>query len=253
MSHRGVVASLGGRPRKVSRWPRVLMYHAVFRLSHDPNKVCVSPERFESQMLYLERRGLRGVSVAELLGSMEAGSARGLVGLTFDDGYANFLQNAVPVLERFGFTATVFVVGGMLGKENSWDREPRMRLLDADGVREASGRGMEIGSHGMSHVRLSRLDPGSLEEEVSGGQRLLTEILGREVEGFCYPYGDLDRSTVLAVRRAGHGYACAYKTQIEHSRYDIPRVYAGEGDGPLRFALKLVGHTRLARITRAFR
>lgn len=253
MSHRGVASFFRERPGRLSRWPRVLMYHAVFRLAHDPNKVCVSPERFESQMHYLKRRGLRGVSVGELIRSMEAGDARGLVGLTFDDGYANFLQNAVPVLERFGFTATVFVVGGMLGKENSWDREPRMGLLDAEGVREVSERGMEVGSHGMSHVRLSRLDAASLEEEVSGGQRLLREVLGRDVEGFCYPYGDLDRTTVEAVRRAGHGYACSYKTRIEQGRYDIPRVYVGERDGPLRFALKLMGHTRLAGIARAFR
>jgi peptidoglycan/xylan/chitin deacetylase (PgdA/CDA1 family) len=243
----------GDRLRTGARWPQVLMYHAVFRLSYDPNKVCVSPERFESQMLYLKRRGLRGVSVGELFRAMEAGNARGLVGLTFDDGYANFLQNAVPVLERFGFTATVFVVGGMLGKENSWDREPRMKLLDAAGVREASDRGMEIGSHGMSHVRLSRLDAELLEEEVAGGQRILREVLGRDVEGFCYPYGDLDWPTIHAVRRAGHSYACAYKTQIEQGRYDIPRVYVGERDGALRFALKLIGQTRLARITRAFR
>jgi len=226
------------------------MYHAVARLPQDPNKICVSPERFEAQMRHLERRGLRGVSVRELIGATERGSARGLVGLTFDDGYANILRNAMPVLERLGFTATVFVVGGMLGKENSWDDGPRLRLLDVEGVREIHERGMEVGSHGLSHARLPKLDATLLEEEVLGGQRTLSEILGHETEGFCYPYGDLDLPTVGAVRRAGHVYACAYKRRIEHSGFDVPRIYAGERDGPIRLTLKLASYAALAGMNR---
>jgi peptidoglycan/xylan/chitin deacetylase (PgdA/CDA1 family) len=226
------------------------MYHAVGRLSYDPNKICVSPERFEAQMDYLKRRGLRGVSMSELMRAVDAGNAGRLIGLTFDDGYENVLQNAVPVLERLGFTATVFVVSGLLGGENTWDREPRMKLLNPDGVREVFQRGMEIGSHGMSHARLSEMAAELLEEEVVGGRQILKEILDHDVEGFCYPYGGLDWSTVRAVRRAGHNYACAYKTRIEQSRYDIPRIYMGERDRALKLTLKLRFYTHLSRIAR---
>lgn len=240
------------RPRTVTHWPPVLMYHAVARLPYDPNKICVSPERLEAQMLYLKRRSLRGVSMGELVRAVDAGNATNLVGLTFDDGYENFLHNALPILERVGFTATVFVVSGMLGGENIWDTEPRMRLLDADGVREVSHRGMEVGSHGMGHARLSEMDARSLEEEVVGGRSVLREVLGHDVVGFCYPYGALDDLAVRAVRRAGHGYACAYKTRIEQTRYDILRTYVGEKNGDLALAikLKLGWHGRLARLFR---
>ncbi|MDP8973869.1 MAG: polysaccharide deacetylase family protein, partial [Actinomycetota bacterium] len=210
----------------MTRWPPVLMYHAVARVSDDPNNVCVSPERFEAQMLHLKRRGLRGVSMNELTRAVHRGNAGGLVGLTFDDGYENFLRSALPVLEKFGFTATVFVIGGMLGGENSWDEGPRMRLLDARGVREAAARGAEIGMHGTHHVRLSGLDdPVSLREEVEAGRRILGEVLGRPVEGFCYPYGDLSSQVVRAVREVGYAYACAYKTELRHGAYSIPRIY----------------------------
>lgn len=225
----------------MTRWPPVLMYHAVARVSEDPNNICVSPERFEVQMLHLKRRGLRGVTIDELTRAIRRRNAGGLVGLTFDDGYENFLHAALPVLEKFGFTATVFVVGGMLGGENSWDDEgPRLRLLDARGVREAAARGAEIGAHGTRHVRLSGLDATeSLREEVDAGRRLLGQVLGRPVKGFCYPYGDLDGRVVRAVREAGYDYACAYQTEVRYGAYAIPRVYAGERDGDLRFALKL--------------
>jgi peptidoglycan/xylan/chitin deacetylase (PgdA/CDA1 family) len=81
-----------------TRWPRILGYHSISRLEDDPNMMCTSPERFESQMLYLKRRNLRGVSVRELLRAWSTGSAKGLVGLTFDDGYEDFLHVALPVV-----------------------------------------------------------------------------------------------------------------------------------------------------------
>lgn len=237
----------------MTRWPPVLMYHAIARVSDDPSNICVSPERFEAQMLHLKRRGLRGASMNELVQAVRRGGVRGLVGLTFDDGYENFLHTALPVLERFGFSATVFVVTGMLGEENSWDSTPRMRLLEEDSVREVSERGMEVGSHGMSHVRLCGLELEPLKQEVSGSRRILREVLGEAIEGFCYPYGSLDGRVVQAVRQAGYAYACAYKTQIARCAYDIPRIYVGERDGDLRLELKLRWYRQYARITRTLR
>ncbi|MBV9452965.1 MAG: polysaccharide deacetylase family protein [Rubrobacter sp.] len=232
------------------RWPPVLMYHAITRVSDDPNKICIPPEKFEAQMRHLKRHGWRGISMHELGWAVRRGRVRGLVGLTFDDGYENFLQNALPVLERFGFSATAFVLGGMMGRENDWDLGANMKLLDAEGVREVSERGLEIGSHGMNHVKLSALAPELLEKEVSESKQVLGEVLGKAVEGFCYPYGSLDSTAVEAVRRAGYGYACAYKRRIERSMYDIPRIYVGEKDGPLRLAMKLRIYSQYAKIFR---
>jgi len=224
---------------RMTRWPPILMYHAIARGIDDPNKICVSAETLENQMLYLKRRNMRGVSMNELMRALRQGSAQGLVGLTFDDGYENFLSAALPVLEDFGFTATVFVAGGMLGGSNSWDRAPKMRILDAYGICEAAARGVEIGAHGTYHLRLTKLDPVSLREEVEAGRQFLDEVLERRVEGFCYPYGDLNSQVVRAVREAGYTYACAYKNELPHSAYAIPRLYIGESDRGLRFALKL--------------
>ena len=98
--------------------PRVLMYHSISRPEGDYDALRTSPERFEAQMVYLKRRNLRGVSMRELCRAMNAGDARSLIGLTFDDGYEDFLSAALPTLERLGFSATVFMVTGMLGKVN---------------------------------------------------------------------------------------------------------------------------------------
>src|SRR4028118_2044606 len=179
-----------------TRLPQVLMYHSISRPEGENDALCDSPERFEAQMLHLERHNLRGVSMRELCRAMNTGGARGLVGLTFDDGYEDFLSSALPTLETLGFSATLFVVAGMLGGENTWEHRggprPHLRLLEADGVREVSERGMEVGSHTVTHPRLSGLDAETLIHEVVDSRQMLSEILNGPVEGFCYPYGDLD-------------------------------------------------------------
>jgi peptidoglycan/xylan/chitin deacetylase (PgdA/CDA1 family) len=221
------------------RWPGILAYHAIARVADDPNRICVSPRRFEAQMRFLKRRGLRGVSVRELLRAAGTKRAKGLVGLTFDDGYDNFLYAALPILERYSFSATVFAVGGMLGAENTWDERPRMRLLGAEGIREAARRGMEVGSHGMSHIRLSGLRTEQLEKEMVESRRVLGEILDEAVEGFCYPYGSVDGAAAQSARRAGYTYACATWTRVESNIYDLPRPPVWEIDGPLMLMAKL--------------
>lgn len=210
------------------------MYHAIGRVRPDPNRLCVSPERFASQMLYLKSRGLRGASVRELLSVDNDALSRRLVGLTFDDGYENFAQFALPVLEGLGFSATLFAVAGMLGEHNAWDEEPRMGLLDTGGLRAVASQGIEIGSHGMSHKRVAGLPPERLRHEVVESKVLLSEILGEQVEGFCYPYGSLDEAAVRAVCEAGYSYACACNLRVEGSVYDMPRPPVWEMDrGPL--------------------
>lgn len=222
-----------------SHWLKTLMYHAIARVADDPHRICVSPQRFEVQMRYLKRRGLRGVSMRELLRAAGTKYASRLVGLTFDDGYENFLHTAVPILNSFGFSATVFVCGGMLGMENTWDERPRMKLLGAEGIREAAKRGMEIGSHGMSHIKLSGLQATRLEEEVVKSRRVLSEVLDEAVEGFCYPYGSVDRAVTQVVHQGGYAYACACWTQVEGGIYDLPRPPVWEIDNPLILSLKL--------------
>ena len=233
------------------RFPQVLMYHSISRPEVDYDPLCTSPERFEAQMLYLKRHNLRGVSVRELYLALNAGEATGLVGVTFDDGYEDFLGAAVPTLEKLGFSATVFVVAGMLGKENTWEHRsgprPQLRLLGAGGVREVSERGMEIGSHSVTHPRLSGLDSETLIHEVGDSRQMLSEKVNAPVEGFAYPYGDLDGPAVRSARGAGYVYAVATKKQVEGGLYDWPRTYIGEKDSPLRLGVKLKASPILTR------
>jgi peptidoglycan/xylan/chitin deacetylase (PgdA/CDA1 family) len=221
--------------------PVILMYHSVTPYEQDPYKITVSPARFEQQMHWLHRRGLRGASVQEVLGA--SGRGRGLVGLTFDDGYADFAEYALPVLKRYGFGATLYVIAGRMGADNEWDPHgPRKPLLTAEQVRRVAEAGTEIGSHGLHHVPLTKAPRADLAEEIDGSRRALQAVSGQDVPGFCYPYGDIDGAVVESVRAAGYGYGCAHWPSAYTGRYALPRTVMLESDSAPRLWAKGMRH-----------
>jgi peptidoglycan/xylan/chitin deacetylase (PgdA/CDA1 family) len=223
--------------------PPVLMYHSVAPYEQDPYLVTVRPERFEQQLRWLHRRGLRATSMRELLAARRTGAGRGLVGLTFDDGYADFGEHVLPALARFGFTATVFVIAELLGGSNSWDPAgPRKTLMTAEEIRRIATSGMEIGSHGRRHVSLTSIPTADLIAEVSGSRAILQEVSGQDVSGFCYPYGHVDAPAVNAVRAAGYHYGCAIWRSPLTGVHALPRSYIGDRDGSLRLLAKWCRH-----------
>lgn len=217
----------------MNKLPYIMMYHSIAQgvgPVHDPLAITVTPQRLEQQLAWLARCGLRGVSVRELLA---ARPRRRLVGLTFDDGYADFLEHAVPALKRHGFTATVYVVADRIGTANDWDRDeggPVKPLLDRDGVLACAQAGMEIGSHGMLHVKVTKADPQAAAREITESRELLGDLLRTPVAGYCYAYGDHDARAVDLVRDAGYDYACAVDRSAWTGRYALPRRYIGEAD-----------------------
>ena len=223
--------------------PLVLMYHSVEPSGPDPYRITVSPRRLDEQMRWLARRRLRGVSMRSLLAARAAGRDAGLVGLTFDDGYADFVTHALPVLARYAFSATVFVVAGELGGVNGWDtRGPRKALMTADDVRQVAAAGIEIGSHGLRHRALSHTDGAELAAEVVTSREVLADVIGPRVTGFCYPYGDLSLQAEQAVREAGYDYACATWGSAARDRHALPRTYIGSRDTALRMRAKRYRH-----------
>jgi peptidoglycan/xylan/chitin deacetylase (PgdA/CDA1 family) len=215
------------------------MYHSIGEVSEDPNRLSVTPSRFSEQMMWLASRGFRGVSIEALVAAMRGGRQRGLVGITFDDGYANVAQNAVPELLRHGFTATMFIISGLLGKTNEWDGEPAWPLMSARQVQEVAEVGMEIGSHSASHVRLQGQSAVRLKEEINDSRKALSELIGRSINGFAYPFGSMDARARQAVRDAGYEYACSVQTPLSAmGAMALPRFVVGQGDTAGRLAAK---------------
>lgn len=222
------------------------MYHSIADIPDDPYQVTVSPARFTAQLRWLADRGLCGVDVGTLRHAVAAHEdTRRMVGLSFDDGYADFADTAVPILTDFGFTATVYVLAGQLGGVNNWDRPgPCKALMTAEQVRAVADAGMEIGSHGMTHRSLPTLSPAELTVEVTRSRTELRALTGQRVDGFAYPYGHAEHRELTSVARAGYTHAVSVNGAPEHtSRYALARTFIGEADtGPRLRARQLRHH-----------
>ena len=233
----------GGGDRHGSAMPMVLMYHSVAPYEHDPYGITVSPARFERQMRWLRRRGLHGVSMSVLLSAWRAGRARGLIGLTFDDGYADFPEYAMPVLARYGFGATAFPVAGLLGGNNDWDPDgPRKPLMTEAQVRQAADAGIEIGSHGLRHVSLPTTSAVTLAAEAAESRAILQAASGQDVTGFCYPFGHVDAAAVEAARAAGYSYGCGIWRTPETGVFSLPRAFIDDHDTSVHMIVKEIKH-----------
>ncbi|MEV2247322.1 polysaccharide deacetylase family protein [Streptomyces sp. NPDC049970] len=222
--------------------PWILTYHSVSDPTDDPYGITVSADRLDEQLTWLRRRGLTGVGMTALLRARTAGE-RGLVGLTFDDGYADFLDEALPVLLAHGCGATVFVLPGRPGGSNVWDPlGPRRPLLTEDGIRTAAAAGMEIGSHGMFHRDLTALSDDELRQETHDSRDALRRLTGHAPAGFCYPYGTADPRVVESVRDAGYVYGCALAPGSLSGPLALPRTHVSHADRRTRLRAKEVRH-----------
>jgi peptidoglycan/xylan/chitin deacetylase (PgdA/CDA1 family) len=177
-----------------NRGTAALLFHHVgpSRPGTQPS-LTVEPKRFERFMGLLWDRGYTGVSSrtwAAWRHGMAALPKRPIV-LTFDDGYADLADGALPVLQRLGWAATVFVAASTIGGCSRSD-EPQAashRILSTQEIRTWAERGVEFGAHGVTHCDLTRVDEETLRQELLGGRDALAELLGRPVTAFAYPYG----------------------------------------------------------------
>ncbi|WP_308389391.1 polysaccharide deacetylase family protein [Acidithiobacillus sp. AMEEHan] len=173
----------------------ILMYHNI---KHAPPRVrlrglYVSPRRFARQMALLAWAGYRGLSLADAMPYLRGERVGKIAVITFDDGYRDNLEHALPVLQQRGFSATCFVVSGALGAHNRWDaaelgvEKPLMTIAE---LRQWADAGMEVGAHTRAHVHLPALSAREAETEIAGSKQDLEDLLGRELGSFCYPYGE---------------------------------------------------------------
>ena len=190
----------------------ILMYHQI---DAEPPKgspmrgLVVSPSTFARQMAALSAFGYAGKSMGDLLPYLN-GTKRGKVfGITFDDGYENNLRCALPVLNRYGFSSTCYIVANQVGKTNSWDLERgvlQVPLMNAQQLQTWVDAGQEVGSHTLNHANLETLSEAEQAMEISQSKTQLETLVQQKagVQHFCYPYGGLNKTAVQSVKTAGY-------------------------------------------------
>lgn len=198
---RSVSWAVRARRRPAAPGVRILFYH---RVADARDELAVAPARFRAHVEALAAAGLRAVAVEELPPLIAAG-ADGVVGLCFDDGYRDVAEHALPVLERLGFRATVFVATGVVDGDAtfSWYRRQPPVLSWSEIVDLARGATLRFGAHTVTHRDLRALDGSAARHEITGSKAALEARIGCPVESFCYPAGLFGARERALVAEAG--------------------------------------------------
>jgi len=198
----------------------ILTYHS---LDDSESVVSIPPSLFRRQMEFLAASGIPVVPLDQAL------HRPGSIAITFDDGFCNLLDHAVPVLERLRLPATIFVVSEFCGRNNNWPSQlhgvPDLPLLSWDNL-SALPPLISLGAHTMTHPDLRRLSAEECERELCECQGQIEQHLGRPVRCLAYPYG---ASSPQVRSLADRHFELAVGTSLRFlstrsSRLDLPRI-----------------------------
>lgn len=213
----------------------ILLYHSVSdQRSEKFARWSVSPTMFEDQMRAIRDGGFTPLTVTDFVRLREPGSA-GLparpVLITFDDGFADNYENALPILQKYGFPATLYVVTGYVGRTSEWlahaDESDR-RMLTWAKVAEMDAAGVEIGAHTQTHRALDVLPAQTAWDEITRSKTELEQHLGHGISSFAYPHGFHGGAVARMVQKAGFDNACAVKEAMSSTtdlRFALARMF----------------------------
>ena len=211
----------------------ILVYHQI---ALAPKKgasfrgLYVSPSAFARQMALLKMLGYTGLSMSDLQPYLLGEKAGKVFGITFDDGYLNNLTDAMPVLQKHGFSSTCFVVDGLLGTTNSWDLEKGIAqtpLMSPQQLKQWQAGGQEVGAHTQDHVNLLNINEIDAWKQIAKSKTTLQTLLNKPVNHFCYPYGKFDERHSTMAKQASYETATTTVRGRVHSAANmlkLPRV-----------------------------
>lgn len=211
----------------------ILMYHQITIPSAKGTRLrgsMVHPQRFASQMRWLKRLGYTGLSLADLDPYLRGEKKGRVVGITFDDGYQNVHDNALPVLTELGFSSTNFIVSGEVNGENTWAQatgSPAAKLMCESSIRNWVQSGQEIGSHTITHVHLAKVAPEEALRQLAQSKLDLEQMLQQEISSFCYPYGSYSPEVKAQVEALGYKRAVTTERGLaspQDEAHALPRV-----------------------------
>lgn len=214
---------------------RILCYHKVNPV--DQEYLNVPVDQFREQMQFLKKSGYQTVSVNDLL-SCEFDSKQAVI--TFDDGYLDNYENAVPILKDCGFTATFYCIAEMVGKKG---------YMSAEQLKEMISDGFEVGSHTLSHPELPTVSVEEKKRQIAESKKRLSDLLSTNIRSFCYPRGLYDEDSLHFVSEAGYETAVSnrpganfYKRgRIKDERFILRRTEIAPNDSIQDFSKKMAG------------
>ena len=210
----------------------ILVYHSIELVTKSTvmRSLYVPPRRFNFQMRMLKILGYKGLSMKKLKPYLDGKKFGKVVGITFDDGYRNNLTNAAPILKKYGFSATCYLVTQRIGSSNKWDLDKgitKLPLMTHSEIQEWLDFGMDIGSHTQTHADLTRVSKEKAEKEIKKCKSDLENKFNISIDDFCYPFGRFNESIYNLTKNAGYKTATTMmrgRANLESNQFKLQRI-----------------------------
>ncbi len=228
----------------------ILMYHSVEKMPKSTvmRSLHVPPNKFNFQMWILKKLGYQGLSIKELKPYLDGEKVGKVVGITFDDGYQNILLNAAPILKKYNFSATSYIVSENVGSSNTWDMDKGITqrpLMTENEIISWLNLGMDIGGHSKTHPDLTNISTLKAQKEISDCKKELEKKYKVIVTDFCYPFGKFNE--LISNMAEDSGYLSATTMQrgranLMSNRFSLPRIPINYRTLPHLFIIKILTH-----------
>jgi peptidoglycan/xylan/chitin deacetylase (PgdA/CDA1 family) len=232
----------------------ILMYHHICADDVTPrSRYEVTARVFRKHMEYLVAHGFHTPHLADIAQGRVPSPGRKSIMVTFDDGYMDVYDNALPILKELGLTAVLFIVTDFSRSKNWWDKGvdgSGMELLSKHHIAEMAGAGIEFGTHTFSHAHLPSLEDQQLSDELTNSLTALQKIVTIQPAAIAYPYGSITERVKAYTRKAGYalGFA-AHSGPLRYSAdpYEIRRVFMSNRSSLIYLWYKFSGTDRIVR------
>ena len=226
----------------------ILMYHSIELMPKSTimRSLHVPPANFKFQMWLLKILGYRGMSIRELQPYLDGKKNGKVVGITFDDGYKNILLNAAPILKKYNFSATCYIVSDSVGTSNTWDLSngiTQRPLMNKTEIKSWLEMGMDIGAHTKTHADLTAISKLEAQKEIIDCKNDLEKIYKIKVTDFCYPFGRINDSVCNMTKDSGYLSATSMKrgrVNSKSNRFILPRIPINHRTLPHLFLAKIL-------------
>ena len=235
-------------------YPRVLMYHMISE--HLPknqskfNRLRVKPSEFEKQLIWLKKKKFKSFTLTEL-SELEDIPAKSVV-LTFDDGYEDNFTKAFPLLKKYEFKATIYIVLNRFNQNWATDKDLNQasnelnseKMLSNEQIKEMLDSGLiEIGSHTLDHVNLPKLNKEEKKKQIIESKKQIENVFNIKCNSFAYPFGFFDEDSVKIVNEANYTNATTTVNSVfdknKYTNFEIPRIMISGRQGLFSFILKI--------------
>ena len=226
----------------------ILMYHSIESMPKSTvmRSLHVPPRRFKFQMWLLRILGYKGLSLKELKPYLEGDKHGKVVGITFDDGYQNNLLNAAPILTKYNFSSTCYIVSERIGMSNSWDLNngiTQRPLMTENEIKEWLNLGMDIGAHTKTHADLTNISKEMAYREINDSKTQLEKKFNIKVTDFCYPFGRSNELIYSMTKNSSFLTATSMqrgRVNFQSDKYMLPRIPINHHTLPHLFLAKIL-------------